>query len=116
MLSPDDSDPGSPGTKGGWRIHEITNLHHEPYGVTQDGDRFLFAGDRFVSTLETNGRQRELYNAEQRLGIRSLVRLANGDIWAGASAALLRLRSKSDAAYAAQWFAPLAAKTPRPGQ
>lgn len=91
----------------GWQVEAITDLHGEPSAVAQDGDRLLFASGRFVSTLETDGRQREIYRVSDRTGIGSLVSLPNGDLWAGAPGAVLRLRRKASATYTAQWFAPL---------
>lgn len=101
------------GPEGGWRVRHVTDLHHSSRGVVQEGDRFLFTHDRFVSTLETDGRQHEIYRTWEEIDAMSMVRHKSGDVWIGARRAILRLRPKPNGEYSAQWFAPSKSK-PKP--
>lgn len=91
-------------TAAGWTTRVITSLHLGPRTVVQDSDRFLYSTSEYISTLETDGTQRELYRPDgYNLRLNSMVVRANGDVWAARSNALLRLRRKGDATVA-QWF------------
>lgn len=93
---------------GAWTQRTITDLHTSPV-VAADGNRFLIATNRYISTLETDGRQREIYNGRGmfEFHVNSLVRQKNGDVWAGCWNGVLRLRPTPAGEYAAQWFLPL---------
>ena len=92
---------------GTWAERLITDLHASP-AVVADGDRFVIATRNFVSILETDGRQREIYRPTrlQDFRVESIVRRTNGEIWIGSSSGLLRLIPKLGGEYAAQWFLP----------
>lgn len=91
----------------GWKLRSITDLHRSPGPILQAGDRFIYATDEYVSTLETDGTQHELYHPWGRISPDSMVRRANGEIWIGSTLALLRLTPKTGGKYAPQWFVPL---------
>ena len=90
---------------GLWTARKITDLHASPR-VIGDGNRFILATDEYVTTLETDGTQREIYRTYDRLRIVSMVRRTNGEVWIGSHYGLLRLKPKEGGDYAAQWFLP----------
>jgi hypothetical protein len=101
-----------PGPKG-WSTKLVTNLHVSPIAVVQDGDRLVYMTYDFVTTLETDGKQFEIYNGDfERLEPESMVRLPSGVIWIGGSVGVLRLAPKADGGFSTQWFlkAPLRKK------
>jgi hypothetical protein len=90
----------------GWETHSITDLHVSPSQVLQEGDRLVYVAGEFVSTLETNGTQREIYRALSEIAARSMVRRANGQLWIGSLHGLLSLTPRPDGQYKAQWYVP----------
>jgi len=92
----------------GWSVRTVTDLHEPFPQVIPDGGRFLYLAEGYVSTLETDGTQRELYRGSKTLNAASFVRRRSGELWFGASYGILRLRPKAEGAYAAQWFLPKA--------
>lgn len=93
-------------TKGatGWTSRRITDLHVTPRQIIQVGDRFVYTAANYVSTLETDGSQHEIYRSWPEPGFESMVRRTNGEIWIGAATALLRLTPKANGDYSSQWF------------
>lgn len=90
---------------GVWRTRLVTDLHVDPTGVATVGDHFVYTSGDFVSTLETDGTQREIYRSFFQLRLRSLAVLPTGDIWVASAGGVLRLRPKGEA-YAAQRYVP----------
>jgi hypothetical protein len=101
-------------TKDGWSTRVVTNLHVAPNPIFQDGDRFLYATSTFVSTLETDGTQRELYRPHFQMRVNSMVRRRNGELWLGTETAVLRLRPRPMGEYQAQWFKRAGTETETP--
>lgn len=94
----------------GWTAKAVTDIHTSPF-VVIDGDRFVMATNEYVSTLETDGTQHEIYrpmNYEDGFTVASMVRRKGGEIWIGTDRAVLRLRPKAGGEYQAQWFLPAA--------
>ena len=91
-----------PGPKS-YSTRTVTTLHESPRAIWQDHDRFLFSTDTFISTLETDGSQRELDRFGCVPEFRSMTQCANGDVWLGGGIALLRIQHKGDG-YAFDWF------------
>lgn len=89
-----------------WTERLVTDLHSSP-AVLADGSRFIIANPGYVSTLETDGTQHEIYRGFNDFRIESLVRRQDGEVWIGSSHGLLRLRPKTGGDYTAQWFLPL---------
>ncbi len=90
----------------GWRERLVTDLHVPFFRGLQDGERLVYWTDEFVSTLETDGRQREIYRSLYGAKMGSGVRRKDGELWFGAERGALRLRPGRGGGYAAQWFAP----------
>ncbi len=96
-----------------WVESLVTDLHEAPGEVIQDDNRFVVAMHGYISTVETDGTQREIYRRGFSFdltgdpGFQSMVRCADGEIWVGSSQGVLRLRPRPDGEYAAQWFLPL---------
>jgi len=89
-----------------WETRLVTNLHVAPADIVRDGDRFIYVTDSYVSTLNTDGTQREIYRfGWGELRVESMARRPNGEIWVGTSYHLLRLTPKGADQYAAQWYA-----------
>jgi hypothetical protein len=92
-------------TLKGWETAWITDIHVDPRIVVLDGDRFVFATDEYVSTLEPNGKQKEIFRQGTiRLRAFSAARLGDGTIWLGEERYLLRLTPKKDGNYGASAF------------
>lgn len=91
-------------TAHGWTSRRVTDLHVSPDQVIQAGDRFIYTAGEYVSTLETDGSQHEIYRCSPDAGFESMVRRANGEIWIGAATGLLRLTPKTNGEYSSQWF------------
>lgn len=97
--------------KSGWETRVITNLHVSPSEILRAGDRFIYATNEYVSILNTDGTQREIYHASMRvLNPESMVRRPNGEIWVGSVKRILRLIPKGNDIYAAQWYLPKSLK------
>ena len=88
----------------GWTTKTLTDLHVMPRCCIADGDQFIYGADEFVSTLETSGRQVEIYRAMFDMAPRSLVKEKSGTIWVGASYGVLRLKPRQDGTFESQWF------------
>lgn len=95
----------SQGAKG-WQVRTVTDLHTVPSAIVQDGDRFVYAAENYLSTLELSGAQHEIYRSLLGMRIGSMIRRRNGEIWGGASKGLIRLSPQKAGGYAVQWFTP----------
>ena len=94
--------------RGKWTTRLVTDLHVPIREAVREGDRFVYLGyDGFVSTLEPDGRQREIYRDHTSQSLFSLTRAPDGTLWVGARSAVLRLTPGRGGEYAEQWFAPL---------
>lgn len=91
-------------TSSGWKTRLISDLHDVAHSILQDGDHFVMALDRYVSTLETDGSQREICRYNNRLSPQTIVKLGDGSIWVSFSSSLLRLTPVADGSYHDQWF------------
>ena len=91
-----------------WKTRLVTDLHLRPGALVQIGDRLLYTTPEYVSTLETDGRQREIYRAIRPFRTESMVCREDGEVWIGSSHGVLRLTPKlGDEGYASQWFLPI---------
>lgn len=89
-----------------WTVRTVTDLHVAPHVVIQEGERFLFAAGEFVSTLEVDGRQQELYHCWFRVVWNSISVAHDGTVWLGSGHGILRLTPGSGGRYEPQWFVP----------
>jgi len=93
--------------EGTWHTQAITDLHSNPVSIVLEGDRFILAQSKYVTTLETNGRQREIFRPTQLIGgflIESMVRSPNGEIWIGSQNAVVCLQPRGPDNYSPYWF------------
>ena len=86
----------------GWKVGFVSDLHEVLTAITVDGDHLLFASQNFVSTLEANGSQRELYRFPAQVSPQSIA-IVNREIWVGTGSHLLRLVFK-DGEYRGDWL------------
>ena len=88
----------------GWKATLVTDLHVSPAAVAPDRERLLFLTDDYLSSLEVDGRQRELLRWTYPFHPGTMVRRKDGEVWIGGQQAVVRLTPKSGGEYAAQWF------------
>lgn len=98
--------------KKGWTTRRITDLHVSPYNVIRSGNGFIYSTNEFISALETDGSQREIFRPLYTHSFSSMVRLPSGPIWLGDPDGLLRLTPKPNGEYDAQWYLPEAKPKP----
>ena len=87
----------------GWKTVDVSDLHDVLRPIIQDGDHFVFATSYYVSTLETDGAQHELYHYDFTAYPSSIVKVGNS-IWVGTHYHLLRLTKQKKGTYEPEWF------------
>lgn len=87
-----------------WTSSIITNLHWNPIQYVQDGDHMICLTPEFVTTLDMDGRQFEIFrNQWSNVEFNSIALDTQHRIWVGLSRGLLCL-SPGASKYSSTWF------------
>lgn len=92
--------------QGKWKEVLVTDLHDCPSEILFLGDRFLYVGPRYVSTMELDGTQRLIYRSPRQLMPGGFYQRKNGEIWMGNSRSILCLVPEVNSQYKHFWFRP----------
>lgn len=92
--------------KNGWTSRLVTDLHDCPRAYLNLGDRFLYVGTQYISTMELDGTQRLVYRTPGKFWANSMSQRKNGEIWMGSSQTILCLSPEPGGKYKPYWFMP----------